>query len=67
MSTSMKVDQRLESNLGRDILLRFRCLDLFRGSVEAVDICLVVVLVVQFHNLAGNGGFQRSVVIFVLS
>jgi hypothetical protein len=46
MSTTMEVNQRLESNLGRDILLRFGCLELFRGSVEAVNICLVVVLVV---------------------
>lgn len=46
MPTTVEVNHGLESNLGCDILLRFRSLELFRSGVEAVHICLVVVLVV---------------------
>jgi hypothetical protein len=37
---------------------------LLRGSVEAVDIGLVVVLVVEFHDLSGDGGLERTVIIW---
>lgn len=33
------------------------------GGVEAVDISLVVVLVMQLHDLAGDRGFKRAIVV----
>ena len=32
--------------------------------VEGVDICGVVVVVVEFHNFAGDGGFEGGVVVY---
>lgn len=64
MSTTMEVNQWLKSNLGSDILLLLCGLDLLRCSIEAIDVCLVVVLVVQLHDLAGDGWLKRTVVIY---
>jgi hypothetical protein len=38
--------------------------ELLRGGVEAVDIGLVVVLVMEFHDLSGDGGLERTVIIW---
>lgn len=64
MSTTMEVNQWLESDLGSNVFLRFGSFELLAGSVEAIDICLVVVLVVELHNLAGDGWLKRTVIIF---
>jgi len=63
VSTSVEVDQWLQSNLCRDILFVLGGLELLGCGVEAVDVCLVVVLVVELHDLAGDGGLQRTVVV----
>ena len=63
MSTPMEVDQRLQRNLSLDILLLFCYRELFGRRVEAVDVGLVVVLVVELHDLARDGGLERTVVI----
>ena len=64
VSTTVEVDQWLQGNLGGNILL-FLCRgDLFGGSVEAVDVGLVVVLVVKLHDLARDGRLQRPVIIW---
>ena len=64
VSTTMEVDQWLQSDLGGNILRGLCCLELFRSCVEAVDICLVVVFVVDFHNLAGYRGLKSTEVIY---
>ena len=63
MSTTMEIYDRLQGDLRRDILLLSRGLDLLRGSVEAVDVRLVVILVVEFHDLTGDGWLERAVII----
>jgi hypothetical protein len=40
--------------------------DLLAEVVERGYVGVVVVLVVQFHDLAGDGGFKRAVVIYGL-
>lgn len=64
MSTTMEVDQWLKSDLCGDILLGLGRLELFGCCIEAVDICLVVVLVVELHNLAGDGGLKSAKVVY---
>lgn len=52
MATAVEVDQGLQRSRGLDILLVQRGGQLFACGIVAVDVCLVVVLVVQFHDLA---------------
>lgn len=63
VSTTVEVDQRLQRNLRGNVVLRLRCLELFDGGVVAVHVGLVVVLVVQLHDLAGDGGLESAIVI----
>jgi hypothetical protein len=65
VSTAVEVDEWLQSNDGCNVLLGFGRGQLFRGGVVAVDIGLVVVLVVQLHDLAGNGRLECAVVIYI--
>jgi hypothetical protein len=64
VSTTVKVDHRLQGDDALDILLGFGGRQLFRGGVVAVDVSLVVHLVVQLHDLAGDGGLECAVVIW---
>ena len=48
----MKVDQRLLRNLTLDILLRLQLLHLLFSSIVGVDVCVVVLGVMEFHDLA---------------
>jgi hypothetical protein len=64
VSTTVKVDHRLQGDDALDILLGFRGRQLFRGGVVTVDVGLVVHLVVQLHDLAGDGGLECAVVIW---
>jgi len=63
MSTTVEVDDRLQGNGRRNILLRLCGLELLRGGVVAVDIGLVVVLVMQLHDFAGNSGLESAIVV----
>lgn len=63
MTTAVEVDQRLQRNLGTNVLLSFRSLELFGCGIVAVDVGLVVVLVVKLHDLARDGGLQGAIVI----
>jgi hypothetical protein len=40
--------------------------DLLAEVVEGCDVCVVVVLVVEFHDLARDGGLERAVVVWGL-
>jgi hypothetical protein len=63
VAAPMEVDQGLQRNLGLDILLLLGSSELLRCGVEPVDVGLVVVLVVELHDLAGDGRLERAVVI----
>lgn len=55
MSTAVEIDHGLQRDRSSDISLLLCRSNLFRGSIEAIDICLVVILVVQLHYLARDG------------
>jgi hypothetical protein len=63
MATAVEVDQWLQGSSGLNILLVQRGGQLFGCGIVAVDVCLVVVLVVQFHDLSRDGGFERAVIV----
>lgn len=65
VSTAVEVDDRLQGNLCGNILLLCSSLNLLAGSVKAVDVCLVVVLVVKLHDLAGDGWLECAIVVCV--
>jgi hypothetical protein len=63
VTTPMEIDQRLQRNLSLDILILLSGGELLRCGVEAVDVGLVVVLVVELHDLTGDGRLERAIVI----
>ena len=65
MTTAVEVDQGLQSNLGLDVLLGLRFGDLLTEVVEGGHVCVVVVLVVELHDFAGDGGFESAIVVWV--
>ena len=60
----MEVDQRLGSNLSLDVVLCASLLHLLRSSVEGSNVGVVVLGVVEFHDLAADGGLESAVVIW---
>lgn len=52
VTTTVKVDGRLKSNLGGNVVLSLSLLELLDGGIVAVDIGLVVLRVVELHDLA---------------
>lgn len=63
VTTSIEVDRFLKSDGRLDVLLVDGFRELFFGLVESVDVGLVVLGVVQLHDLGRDGGFERSVVV----
>jgi len=63
MPAAMEVDHWLQSNLGLDILLLGSGSQLLGCSIEAVYICLMVILVVKLHYLARDCWLERSIVV----
>jgi hypothetical protein len=59
----MKVYEGLQGNLSGDIAFALSLLELDQCVVVRCHVRLVVLAVVQFHDLARNGRFQRAVVI----
>lgn len=55
VAAAVEVDQRLQGDLGRDVGAGLRGRHLFRRVVEGVDVGVVVVLVVELHDFAGDG------------
>lgn len=60
MSAAVEVDEGLEGDGFRG---GAGGVEFFGGGVVGVDVGLVVVLVVQFHDLAGDGGFEGTVIV----
>ena len=63
MSATVKVDQWLQANLCLDISLLLSLLELLIGSVEAGNVCSVVLGVVELHDLAGDGWLESAIVV----
>lgn len=63
MTAAVEVDQRLQRNLCLDVFLLLSLGDLLAEVVERGYVGVVVVLVVQFHDLAGDGGLERAIVV----
>lgn len=63
VATTVEVDRGLEGNLGRNVALSLSLLELLNGSVVVVDVSLVVSLVVDLHDLTGDGGLEGTIVI----
>lgn len=64
MASSVEVDERFQSDLGRDVALGLGGLQLLDCSVVGVDVGSVVFVVVEFHYLAGDGGFEGAIIVF---
>lgn len=59
----MEVDEWLLGDLGLDVTLVLGLLELLDGGVVGGDIGVVVLGVVQLHDLAADGGLERAVVV----
>lgn len=64
--TTVEVDERLLGDLGLDVTLVLGFLELLDGGVVGGDIGVVVLGVVELHDLTADGGLERAVVICVL-
>ena len=62
--TTVEVDERLLGDLGLDITLVLGLLELLDGGVVGGDVGVVVLGVVQLHDLAADGGLERAVVVW---
>jgi hypothetical protein len=63
MAAAVEVDERLERDLRGDVLLLLGLGDLLAEVVERGYVGVVVVLVVEFHDFAGDGGLEGAVVV----
>lgn len=63
VAAAVEVQQRRDRSGGRLISLGLGILDGLECAVEAVDIGLVVVLVVQLHDLAADIRFEGAIVV----
>ncbi|KAL3702966.1 hypothetical protein TMatcc_000281 [Talaromyces marneffei ATCC 18224] len=65
VATTVEVDERLKGDLGCDVALGLRFLQFFDVGVVAGYVDVVVALVVDFHDLAGDGWFEGAIVIYI--
>ena len=63
LRTTVEVDQRLLGDLGLDIALVLSLLQLLDRRVVRGHVGVVVLAVVQLHDLAADGGLERAVVV----
>ena len=59
----MEVDQRLQGNLSLDVILGLGFGDLLAEVVVRGYVGVVVVLVVELHDLARDGGLEGAIVV----
>lgn len=64
VSAAVEIDQWLQRNRGGDVVGGLGGGQLFREGVVAGDVCLVVFRVVELHDVAGDGGLERCVVVW---
>ena len=63
MASAVEVEEGSLSGSGLVVVLGLGFGDSLDGGVVAVDVGLVVLGVVKLHDLAGDGGLERTVVI----
>ena len=62
--TTVEVDERLLGDLGLDVTLVLGFLELLDGGVVGGDIGVVVLGVVELHDLAADGWLKGAVVVW---
>ena len=67
MSTSVKIDERLESYLCSNITFALRRVYLLGEVVVGIDVGVVVHLVVKLHNPAIDRGLEGAIVVFAMN
>ena len=60
----MEVNQRLLRDLCLNISPCLHFLHLLHCGIVRIDVCPVVLVVVQLHYLAGDGWFEGTIVIY---
>lgn len=65
MATAVEVEQRSLGSGGLGVALGLGVAEGLDSGVEAVDVCLVVLGVVKLHDLAGDVGLERAVVVWI--
>lgn len=63
MATTVEVEERSLRSRGLGITLVLGLGESVGGSVEAVDVGLMVLGVVELHDLSGDVGFEGTVVV----
>lgn len=63
--TSVEVDQRLGSDLSLDVVLCAGLLHLLGSSIERGNVGVVVLGVVELHDLAADGGLEGAIVVCI--
>lgn len=61
--TTVEVNERLLCDLSLDVAVVLGLLQLLDGGVVGGDVGLVVLGVVQLHDLAADGGLERAIVV----
>lgn len=65
MATAVEVEQRSLGSGGLGVALGLGVAEGLDSGVKAVDVCLVVLGVVKLHDLAGDVGLERAVVVWI--
>ena len=63
VAAAVEVDERLQGDLGLDVLFLSCFGQLLCEVVEGGYVGLVVLAVVELHDLAGDGGFEGAIVV----
>lgn len=63
VSSTVEVDHRLESESGLDVVVRLGRGNLVREVIVRGYVGVVMFAVMQLHYLAGDGGFERAIVV----
>jgi hypothetical protein len=63
VAAAVEVDEGLQGDLGGDVVLLLGLCDLLAEVVERGHVGVVVVLVVELHDLAADGGLEGAVVV----
>jgi len=63
VSTAMEVKHGQEGDLCLDIFGGLCARHVLGGCVERGYVCLVVFGMVEFHDFAGDGGFEGAIVV----
>lgn len=62
-TSSVELDGALQPNDRRGVSLSYCRVELLKGVVVVGDVRLVVLLVVELHDFAADGGFESTIVV----